>query len=124
MSAFHVPSVPRGLLLPGLDTHEARNEEQADPTPAGSHVSASSCITAVLALQHYRSIIVASWHSNGGPRCLGWACSGRNAPLSLLLCCSNFENVYQVYHSGARCVAIPRAVVEELAQTLTLKTVR
>lgn len=42
MSAFHVPSVPRGLLLPGLDTHEARNEEQADPTPAGSHVSARS----------------------------------------------------------------------------------
>ncbi|CAM9952253.1 unnamed protein product [Pylaiella littoralis] len=34
---FHIPSVPRGLLLPGLDTYEVQDEELHDPTPAGSN---------------------------------------------------------------------------------------
>eukprot|EP00903_Cladosiphon_okamuranus_P006717 g6555.t1 len=34
---YHVPSVPRGLLLPVLDTYEVREEELPDPTPPGSH---------------------------------------------------------------------------------------
>lgn len=39
MSAVHVPSVPRGMLLPSLDTHRLLDEEEpADPTPPGSHV--------------------------------------------------------------------------------------
>lgn len=38
-ATLHVPSVPRALLLPGLDTHEVRDEELPDPTPPGSHVS-------------------------------------------------------------------------------------
>lgn len=37
-AAYHVPSLPRGLLLPRLDTYEVRDEEP-DPTPPGSHVS-------------------------------------------------------------------------------------
>lgn len=35
-----MPSVPRGLLLPVLDTYKMRDEELPDPTPPGSHVSA------------------------------------------------------------------------------------
>ncbi|CAM9467935.1 unnamed protein product [Ectocarpus sp. 6 AP-2014] len=38
-AAFHVPSVPRSLLLPGLDTHQVQEEDDVptDPTPPGSH---------------------------------------------------------------------------------------
>lgn len=46
MSSFHVPSVPRGMLLPGFDTHPVVDEEEdlADPAPPGSHVSAECCL--------------------------------------------------------------------------------
>lgn len=38
-SSYHVPAVPRCLLLPGLDTYKVQEEELPDPTPTGSHVS-------------------------------------------------------------------------------------
>lgn len=41
--SFHVPSVPRGLLLPGLDTHEVRDEERPNAFPPGSDVSREYC---------------------------------------------------------------------------------
>ena len=43
-ASFHVPSVPRSLLLPGLDTHQVQEEDDlpTDPTPPGSHVSTCS----------------------------------------------------------------------------------
>lgn len=44
MPSFHIPSVPRGLLLPGLDTHEVLDERPADPTPSGSHVSSPTAV--------------------------------------------------------------------------------
>jgi len=58
---FHVPSVPRGLLLPGLDTYEVAEEELPDPTPAGSHVSADRILLA------RRMVVLLRRHSR--PRC-------------------------------------------------------
>lgn len=40
-SSYHVPAVPRCLLLPGLDTYKVPEDELPDPTPTGSHVSSS-----------------------------------------------------------------------------------
>jgi len=37
--SYHVPAIPRWLLLPGLDTYKVQEEELPDPTPTGSHVS-------------------------------------------------------------------------------------
>lgn len=45
--AFYVPSVPRALLLPVLDTYKMPTEDDdADPTPPGSHVSPVTVLVA------------------------------------------------------------------------------